>query len=102
MMSEIEDEVMVKPANTSTKYQSLHQECSQQRSRVPIHQESYSLHGIDSLPQDELSHLHALSTLVLDAPDINHARVEHLKREIKAGCYQIGSSQIAMRMLANS
>ena len=85
MMSEIEDEVMVKPANTSSKGKSLHQECSHQHTS-----------------HEDYHHLSELSNLILDTPDINHARVEFLKREIITGRYQIASNQIAMRMLANS
>lgn len=102
MMSEIEDEVMVKPANTSNKNRTVHQEYAEQRSHVPSHQESYSLHGNAPLSEVDFEHLSALSSLVLDAPDVNHARVESLKREILSGRYQISSNQIAMRMMANS
>lgn len=88
MMSEIEDEVMVKPANTSNKCTSLHQGCSHPHTHNPVH--------------DDYHHLSDLSSLIFDAPDVNHARVEFLKREISSGRYQIASNQIAMRMLANS
>lgn len=102
MMNEIEDEVMVKPANTSNTNQTVHRENAEPRSRVPSHQESYSLHGTPPLSEAEFEHLSALSSLVLDAPDVNHARVESIKREILSGRYQISSNQIAMRMMANS
>lgn len=42
-----------------------------------------------------------LRELVLDAPDINHAKVERLKKEIAAGTYRVSAKQIAMQMLSD-
>ncbi|MDP1603897.1 MAG: flagellar biosynthesis anti-sigma factor FlgM [Legionella sp.] len=74
MMSEIEDEVMVKPINNST-----------HSKQPPTSQNS----GLDF----------TLNQLVQAAPDIDKARVEFIKKEISSGRYKISSSLIAKRML---
>lgn len=82
MKEYVEDEVMVMPET-----QSLH--------RIKT-EESRSTFT-------EMVHAHDFSTLIelaLDAPDVNHARVEQLKKEIAAGEYQYDSRRIAKQMLS--
>ena len=74
MMSEIEDEVMVKPINNST-----------HSKQISTSQNS----GLDF----------TLNQLVQAAPDIDKARVEFIKKEISSGRYKISSNLIAERML---
>lgn len=79
MMSEIEDMVMVKPLTNSSKSPTTRNDLH------PTEQEEFKY----------------MTELALDAPDCNRAKVEHLKKEIAAGRYQINSHDIAMRMLLN-
>jgi flagellar biosynthesis anti-sigma factor FlgM len=95
MMSEIEDKVMVKANNSSNPKQ------PQRNSAVTKHKEASSLYTSSSLLHEAHDNFSVLKELIFDAPDINHARVEHLKKEIASGSYQIASKQIAMRMLSN-
>lgn len=95
MMSEIEDKVMVK-ANNSPNFKQ-----PQRSSAISENKETFSLDAKSALAHDVHDNLSVLKELIFDAPDVNHARVEHLKKEIASGHYQIASKQIAMRMLSN-
>jgi negative regulator of flagellin synthesis FlgM len=80
MMSEIEDEVMVKPIKNST---------GCKHSPPTAKHENFGL---------DFNHL-TLNQLVHTAPDVDKARVEFIKKEISSGRYKISSSMIAKRML---
>lgn len=92
MMSDIEDEVMVKPVNDS-------KNCK--HSPQPIKRDNYFLTFSKLNSSDESNDISALNKSIFSAPDINQDRVEHFRKKISSGDYQIDSNHIAKRILNN-
>lgn len=90
MMSEIEDEVMVKPTNRSNKT------VDAPHSHNPL---PHTLTFSEALCED-ISYLTVLKKMVFAASETNHERIESIKQDIATGRYQINSHQIAAHLFA--
>ena len=100
MMSIIESNVMVNPLNDSNNFKRIDAD-----SRVQCTQTASGEKHADDANQvsfsDTSKQMAALKEFILNAPDVNKARVEFFKEELASGRYQITSEQIAAKMFAD-
>ena len=97
-MSTIEEDVMVKPIEKSTKSKRNYFDSTHQQPETLEH-ETHS-NFIDSLHFNDIAkQIGALKSLIYNAPDTNLSKIQVMKEEIAAGRYQINSHHIAAKLL---
>lgn len=100
METVIERKVMVNSINDPGNSKPVDSESRLRRSQPKDNQPSIAEASTVNLSETS-QQVTALKTLIMTAPEVNHARVTFLKGEILAGRYKIENEQIAQRMYAD-